>query len=70
MRASDILAAGLALLLFAAFLGVLIWKVPSPPLIAVCALGLGLAAFDFVLTAVRHRATGQARRAQQNGSSG
>jgi hypothetical protein len=67
VRASDILAAALAILLFAAFLGILIWKVPSPALIAVCALGIGLAAFDFVMTGVRHRSTGQARRAQRNG---
>ena len=66
MRASDILAAAFAILLFAAFIGVLIWKVPSPALIAVCALGIGLAAFDFVMTAVRHPSTAQARRAQPN----
>jgi Kef-type K+ transport system membrane component KefB len=57
MRASDILAASLAILLFAAFLGVLIWKVPSPPLILVCVFGVALGAYDFIRTAVRHRST-------------
>ena len=66
MRASDILAAAFAILLFAAFLGILIWKVPSPALIVVCALGIGLAAVDFVLTAFRHRSTGHARRPQRD----
>lgn len=59
MRVSDILAAALAVALFAAFLAVLIWKVPSPPLIAVCVFGVGLAAFDFIRTGVRHRSTGK-----------
>lgn len=62
MRPSDIIFAALAVAAFAAFLAPLIWKVPSPPLIAVCAFGVGLAAFDFIRTAVRHRSTGRAGR--------
>jgi fatty acid desaturase len=57
MRASDVVMAFLAVALFAAFLAVLIWKVPSPPLILVCLLGVALAAFDFIQTGVRHRTT-------------
>ncbi len=56
MRGSDIAMAAVAVLIFAAFLGVLVWKVPSPALIVVCVLGVALAIFDFASTAVRHRA--------------
>lgn len=59
MRASDVIIAMLALLTFAAFLGVLIWKVPDPALIAVCLIGLAMAVFDFTRTAVRRRSAGR-----------
>ncbi len=55
MKTSDVILALLALLTFAAFLGILVWKVPDPALIAVCLIGLALAVLDFTRTAVRHR---------------
>jgi uncharacterized membrane protein len=36
-----------AILALALYLGVLIWRVPQPALIVVCASGVLLAAFDF-----------------------
>ncbi len=48
MKPLDMLLAALALLALAVFLGVLIWKVPEPVLIVVCAIGVLLAAFDFL----------------------
>ncbi len=38
-----------------AFLGVLVWKVPLLPLVAVCAIGVLMAAFDFYNTLFRRR---------------
>jgi hypothetical protein len=45
------LLALIAFLLFAAFLGILAWKVPEPDLLMVIALTLGLVAFDFLRSA-------------------
>ena len=55
MTRADLVLGALAILALAGFVGVLVWKVPSPALIAVCLLGLALAVFDFARTAVRRR---------------
>jgi len=47
------LAAILALLALAAFLGVLAWRVPHPDLIVVLAVGFCLAAYDLLTTTWR-----------------
>lgn len=41
----------LALIVLGAFLGILVWKVPRIDLMAVIAITLGLAIWDFVLSA-------------------
>ncbi|WP_161142069.1 hypothetical protein [Propylenella binzhouense] len=46
----DRIFALLGLAALCAFLGVLVWKVPLPALIAVCAIGVVLAAIDFART--------------------
>jgi len=53
MTGVDKLFAALALILLAAYMGVLIWKVPSLDLIVVSVLGVLLAAFDFIRTGWR-----------------
>ena len=49
------LAAILALLVLAAFLGVLAWRVPHPDLIVVLMIGFCLAAYDLLTTTWRRR---------------
>jgi hypothetical protein len=44
----DRLMALLALAVLAAFLGILVWKVPRPDLVAVTGITLGLALWDFI----------------------
>lgn len=38
---------------FAAFIGILLWKVPEPDLIIVCALTVALVAYDFFTSSNR-----------------
>ena len=45
--------AALAYAVLAAFVGILLWKVPSPDLIAVALIMLALVAVDFVRTVRR-----------------
>ncbi len=47
MTRLDLLLATIATLCFVAYMAVLIWKVPSPPLIVVSVLGVAMAAYDF-----------------------
>ena len=47
MSLMDKIFAILSLLAFAGFLGILIWFVPRPGLVAVCVICIALAAFDF-----------------------
>jgi hypothetical protein len=47
----DRIMALVAVATLAAFLGILIWKVPRPDLIAVIAITLGLAIWDFLANA-------------------
>ena len=56
MNVVDWLLSLLALLGFAVFLGVIAWFVPSPPLIAVFAIVLAMAAYDLLFASwVRQR---------------
>ncbi len=47
MRGIDVLLAAGAIVCFAAYMAVLIWKVPSPALIVVSLIGIALAGYDF-----------------------
>jgi hypothetical protein len=47
MSLLDRVFAALALAIFAAFLGILIWFVPKPGLILVCILCVAFCAYDF-----------------------
>ncbi len=47
MKGTDLLLAAVAIVCFAAYMAVLIWKVPSPALIVVSVIGLVMAAYDF-----------------------
>ncbi len=56
MNVVDWVLSLVALLGFAAFLGVIAWFVPSPPLIAVFAIVLAMAAYDLLFASgVRQR---------------
>ncbi len=56
MNVVDRILAALALAGFAAFLGVMAWFVPSPPLLAVFAIVLAMAAYDLLFASgVRQR---------------
>ena len=56
------LIAVLSILALAVFLGILIWRVPHPDLIAVLAICFGLAAFDILTSAWRSRRKGNGDR--------
>ena len=58
MKRLDVVLAVLALLCFAAYMAVLIWKVPSPALIVVSCIGLAMAGFDFGRTYWRRSGSG------------
>lgn len=62
MKGLDILFAAAAMLCFAAYMAVLIWKVPSPALIVVSLIGLAMAAYDFARTYWRRPGGGAHRR--------
>jgi hypothetical protein len=47
----DRLMAFLAMIVLAAFLGILVWKVPRVDLLVVVAITLGLAFWDFLVNA-------------------
>ena len=51
MTGFDWIVAPLALIAFAFSVGVVIWFVPAPALVVVTVFGVGLAAYDFYLTA-------------------
>ena len=51
MNGFDWIIAPLALVSFALSIGVVIWFVPAPGLVAVSILAVALAAYDFYLTA-------------------
>ena len=55
MSLLDRVFATLSLLLFAGFLGILIWFVPKPGLILVCVLCVAFCAYDFVRSAYIRR---------------
>ena len=55
MKGLDLLLAVIAVLCFAAYMAVLIWKVPSPALIVVSLIGIVMAAYDFGRTFWRSR---------------
>ncbi len=57
MTRTDLLLALLAVLCFAAYMAVLLWKVPSPALIVVSLIGLLMAAYDFGRTYWRRSRT-------------
>jgi len=65
MRKLDLLFASLSLLAFAGYLGLLIWFVPRPGLVAVCIICVLLCAIDFVRSTFirRWRERGARRRA-------
>ena len=48
MSVLDRVLAAISLLAFAGFLGILIWHVPRPGLVAVCIASVLLCAFDFI----------------------
>ena len=61
MSRLDAVLGAAAVLLFAAYMSVLIWKVPSPALIVVSSIGILMAVFDIVRSYGRRR-SGPARR--------
>ena len=63
MSALDKILATLSLLAFAGFLGVLIYFVPRPGLVAVCVVSVLLCAFDFARSAFIRRWRERPRRA-------
>jgi hypothetical protein len=63
MSTLDRIFATLSLLAFAGFLGILIWFVPRPGLVAVSVISVLLCAFDFVRSAFIRRWRERPRRA-------
>ena len=63
MSTLDKFLAILSLLAFAGFLGILIWFVPRPGLVAVSVISVLLCAFDFVRSAFIRRWRERPRRA-------
>lgn len=62
MKRIDVLLAAMAIVCFAGYMAVLIWKVPSPALIVVSLIGLAMAGYDFGRTYWRRSGGGSGRR--------